>query len=626
MCSVFIFCFVSFASAKSGDEYLWIENTNLPHSYGFSSPVITGDSIYFSSFDYLVDKGWFGRLQKFRLTQQGVILDKDSERAFDCNGHIISSARSFWDISDTNNTANLMLKNKGSRKIFTNTEQGKESRLIALSEEQQSNIPKILADSMHNKPVVLDYGSLHSKHDRRILLATNAGVLHLFSDNLNVLDESWAFIPAEFLSRQSANIMTKQYGLDGDLTIFHDDVDHDGIIEAAEGERLWLFFGLRQGGRSYYALDLTNPDHPTFKWKISSSDGNRDFSLLGETWSVPQIAHISAKAPSSPVIIVGGGNSVSGSDIPEKTNISGRAIYIVDADTGQKLFSVSPDHDSIVNLQAPLEYPIPASVAVLDSDHDGFDDRLYVGDLGGNVWRLDMNGEFSQWQISRLATLSMSSAAKPLRFFGQPLIVRSLLRVSSDQYSSVDVPADWVLLGSGNRDELLAPSSNGYFALPDRQVIPYAESENIPDPLTYEDLHSVFSKKSNSSPSGVFTQGWYVDVAQEQIFGNGYVAAGKVWFTSFDVAAKNGADSIGTTRLYQFDLVTGSYPEKQPVVGQLSDHLLENLGLAYQGNYQQLWMTGVPLLPEKNAECSLVGTLISDALQPRKIAEYFSER
>lgn len=615
--------------ARSSDESLWLNNTNLIHAYSFSAPAVSDDWLYMTTFSHDDIIGWFGSLYKFQLTEKGEVFDRLGKPVFDCNGTLKSSAQSFWSASDHADSVNTVLKNKNDRKLFTDSEQGKSFKFSPLSDTDKESIPTTLGDSMHSSPVVLDYGSLHTKHDRRILLATNTGLLHLFRDNGDQLEESWAFIPAEFVIPLENDRHAKRYALDGKLTIYHNDIDHDGIIESSEGDRLWLFFGLRQGGRSYYAIDLTEPDHPILKWKITGGEDSA-YTLLGETWSVPQLAHIAHRGKlNSPVIIVGGGNEPLTSAESEKATQYGRAIYIIDADSGQKLLSISAEADSLTNLQAPLEHSIPATVAVLDSDLDGFDDRFYVGDTGGQVWRVDMNGDFSNWQITQLASLQatdVSLSSKLPRFFGQPVIARSLLRTKIKQNDFVDVPADWVMLGSGERDDVQSVSDNQYVALPDLQVKPYTKQDEIAAPLTMKDLHPIFHGKDRNQPSNAFMKGWYANLAQEKVFGNGYVIGGKVWFTSFLSAAKSNAidkmQSIGSTQLYQIDLVTGSYSEEQPMAEQYADRLLDDLGVSYQEPSQQLWMTGLP--SRKTSNCSNVGMSISSALQPRKIAEYFS--
>ncbi len=628
--------------AKSDDAALWSTENQFMHPYSFMSPVVADEYIYLSMFNYQSAHGWQGLLKKFRLSTNGQITDRNGDPVFDCTGKLLNSARSFWSSSVASNEAEndvrAMLAVKASRRLLSNTGDGPVP-LSALPEDILSQIPWILGDSMHNQPRVLDYGHQHKGTDRRLLIGTNAGILHLFNDAGNTLDEAWAFIPAEFLSRVTASPPTEfhahQYGLDGEISVFHDDKDSDGIIEADEGDRLWIFFGLRRGGRSYYALDLTNPDHPALKWKISGDGRDGMYKLLGETWSTPQLAYVSGHgSEKTPVLVVGGGYD------PQKDHESahaaqlGRAIYMIDADSGAKLFSISSDADSLNNLQAPLTDAIPADVALLDSDQNGVTDRLYAADTGGNVWRLDMAGDFSDWRMTKLAALGHTqneASAGVRQFFGQPVIARSVVRMETGKQAAVEVPADWVLLGSGDRahPELHDSVQNYYFALADRQVTPYKKAQAAASVLTLDTLQKInntglVADKANSS------SGWYVDLKQpqEKIFGNGYVVAGQVWFTSFSPADSNqlGSYSVGTTQLYRLDLQSGLFSESYPGVKLYHDQLLENLGIVYQPSAHQLWMTGIRAdIDDKNRQCSKVGIPLSDVIKPRKISEYQTE-
>src|SRR4051812_18826840 len=58
------------------------------------------------------------------------------------------------------------------------------------------------------------------------------------------------------------------YVADGSPSLFFDDVNGDGVISG--GERAFLYFGLRRGGRVYYALDISVKDAPRFKWKVTA--------------------------------------------------------------------------------------------------------------------------------------------------------------------------------------------------------------------------------------------------------------------------------------------------------------------------------------------------------------------
>ena len=66
------------------------------------------------------------------------------------------------------------------------------------------------------------------------------------------------------------------------------DFNLDGIVDAAAGDRVWIYFGMRRGGSTYYALDVTDRDNPRLRWKIGPSE----LPGIGETWSAPAIARV----------------------------------------------------------------------------------------------------------------------------------------------------------------------------------------------------------------------------------------------------------------------------------------------------------------------------------------------
>src|SRR5690606_22878388 len=75
----------------------------------------------------------------------------------------------------------------------------------------------------------------------------------------------------------------------------------------------------------------------------------------------------------------------------------GNAIYIVDSVSGDLLWYGSPSDDADLTLtmaagrNADMSYSIPADVKVVDINSDGYADRIYAADMGGQVWRFDVH-------------------------------------------------------------------------------------------------------------------------------------------------------------------------------------------------------------------------------------------
>src|SRR5690606_17576208 len=251
-----------------------------------------------------------------------------------------------------------------------------------------------LGDPLHSQPATLVYGGTPSSpnaNDAVVFFATNDGFLHAIDASTGV--EKWAFVAPEFLASQARLLVNeasaqKHYGIDGNLRLQLVNADHDGIIDPTAGEKVYLFFGLRRGGRAYYALDVTNPDAPELVWRLDHTD----LPGLGQTWSSPVPTKIKAGSDERYVVIFAGGYDEAQDNYEPRTDHFGNALYIVDSETGELIWHGARSGGT---REFPdMRYSIPADVKVIDLDADGFADRMYAADMGGQIWRFDIfNGE-----------------------------------------------------------------------------------------------------------------------------------------------------------------------------------------------------------------------------------------
>ncbi len=277
----------------------------------------------------------------------------------------------------------------------------------------------IMGDPLHSKPLALNFGTKASP-DIRIVLGTNQGLVHMFKDTGDEVEESWAFIPTELLSnvpvlkQNVANGGHYIYGMDGS-PVSYTETDSSGRVNKA-----WVFMGMRRGGSSYYALDVTSPDSPSVKWIITPDSSG--FEELGQSWSEPIVTTIPGHT--GPVLIFGGGYDASLYDadtVPSTAATSGKALYIVDADSGALVHAFTDTGVSGTKMDGLID-SIPNSVAILDSNNDGDTDRIYATDVGGHVWRIDLADSIrSTWSAYKFADLGGSTAINDRRF------LRSLL-------------------------------------------------------------------------------------------------------------------------------------------------------------------------------------------------------
>jgi len=253
----------------------------------------------------------------------------------------------------------------------------------------------------------------------KLMVGDNDGAIRMINENTGV--EEWSFLPQELYSIQYALSQngsgTHLNGVDAAPSVWVQDLNNDGIISPGAGDHVYMFVGMRRGGRNIYAFDIT-PDHtltsqndksataPKLMWVINGGSGS--FAQLGQTWSQPQRVRVRYACPTSgtnvcndnnpntddtksrPVLVFAGGyDPHQDTAIPAGPDTMGNAIYMVDPLTGSLIWWASGNTGA--NLVLPqMLYSIPSDLRLVDTDGDGSIDRIYVGDTGGQLWRIDL--------------------------------------------------------------------------------------------------------------------------------------------------------------------------------------------------------------------------------------------
>ncbi|MEG3757925.1 PilC/PilY family type IV pilus protein [Pseudoalteromonas carrageenovora] len=598
----------------------------------FSSPSVASnnvdqtrsrDAVYFAMFYPETGARWRGNLKKLKVSGSDM-LDSQGNSALGADGLIDENAKTFWlpngepadgnlvaqggvNLSLTNSTSrNLYTEKEGTVKTFNTTVVSDildlvDNNPLALSSNDikwamgidvddengdgysDDYRSDIFGDPLHSKPLALDYGN----DDIRILIGTNAGFLHMFKDSGNTVSESWAFIPSalydiiEPLRKNQAD--TKVYGMDGPLSIYFDNKNlnsdglNEGIIDASGDDKVWAFAGMRRGGKNYYALDVTDPNEPKTLWDKPIEGGKRGFEELAQTWSKPQIAYIKAFGD-TPLLVFGAGYDTNKDEAIRSEDSTGRGVYIVEAATGNVVWALTPSNGF------EGRNSIAADVTTLDSDYDGYIDRIYAADTGGDIWRIDMPGEStSGFSHFKLAELGSSSASEDRRFFYKPVVARTTFSKVTETdvdgkkvITRLDTPYDAIVVGSGNRSK---PTSTGeqnqLFMIRDENTVTQSFEDNKPEPIKTSDLMLMNSDPFGNSLDDIdqFVEleadlaqfkGWRYELGTgEKSLAAATVVGGVAYFTSFtpasDTSTVNQCSlSGGGGSLYAFHLHYGT--------------------------------------------------------------------
>lgn len=473
-------------------------------------------------------------------------------------------------------------------------------------------------DPLHSEPVLLTYGGTEAAPDITIFFGTNEGALHAVKAGSSETDvqggtEEFAFVPQELLPNLQAyyfdrlSYVGRPYGVDGliSATVQNPNADISSTNKA------FLYFGLRMGGRQYYALDVTDRSAPKLKFVIRGG-GTGAYRELGQTWSRAVPAKIKFNGAVRNVIVFTGGYDVKQDtqDYPRQSpDTMGRAIYIADADTGQRLWWAGIDPDAGAdnpNLAIPeMEYSVPASPKVinLDGDPAGIADRIYITDIAGQVFRFILNpsnsGASNLATVRRIANFGAATTADGRRFYTSPDV--AIIR------ENVASPFLAVSLGSGHRGSPLNKATKDrFYVLRDPDVVVGNDSAfavgNEEDELFDATDNAIASSNADTAKAAQIelnaSKGFFINfvtsgggLAGEKVLTESQTFNNSVLFATYQpegrIAAQQCQASEGLSRFYLVSVADG-----RPVAnldGQGTDDALTT-----PDRYKELAQAGLP--------------------------------
>ncbi len=564
--------------------------------------------VFVSVFQPSATVHWPGNMKKYKLTNRELV-GQDGVNAIDpATGFFTDTAHSFWSTAVDGGEAPIggaaeFLPGQNSRNVYTNiaggdlnsngnkvatTNNSITAAMIGAPSADRDDVinwfrgqdifdsdgdgstsdqHNLFGDPLHVRPTPVIYGGSAAAPDMVVYVSTNDGLMHAIDPDDG--SELWSFIPQRLLDRMfdlySDNLSpNRQYGLDGDISMYiHND---DGLPGISGAERVLMFFGMRRGGSALFALDVTNRSNPQLEWTIDDTDP--DFADLGETWSKPVITTVDINGTEKLVAIFGGGYATS-QDFDNATDSDGNAVFMVDALTGALIWSAGNSNQHDLKLD-DLDYSIPAALKVLDLNLDGLADRMYVGDMGGQVWRFDIfNGDPVSTLVEggTLATLGRRAAGfgdtddgidptPNRRFYATPDAVPVV--TNNNIYLTVN-------LGSGYRAHPndVTSTENEFYSIRDFNVFNQLQSNDVSysNPVLRGDLIDVTADVT--TPVYDNDPGWrleMVESAGEKVLAPSNTFENTVYFTSFAPGAVANAcvGTGGLNRLYAVDIRTGA--------------------------------------------------------------------
>ena len=385
------------------------------HNEQFSSSAVpvnsddgftAGDFVYFGLFQPLNSDNWAGNLKKYGLNN-GVIVDNNGNDAILSSGAFADNAMSIWssnidgnDVTDggaggalvkslelgtssrtvytytgtstdLTDNSNLFVNGISGNGVLTDgTYTGLTASVISAVRSDNFDGSWPLGSFIHSEPLVIHYSS-----DSMIYIGGNDGMLHCFDDADG--SEKWGYIPRDLLDKLSVLESPTQlyYFVDGSPVIY-------SYLDSSDAKKI-LIFGERRGGYSYTALDVSDPDQPSFKYSIDSNFlGGGE--ALGLSWSKPQSCQMFDSSTSSikDVFLMSGGYDLN-QDVNPLINSDtvGRAVYAVDSKTGALFSSFNINFGNFSSMTSSI-----IAAAPFENPFTRTSTRVYAGDLYGNLF------------------------------------------------------------------------------------------------------------------------------------------------------------------------------------------------------------------------------------------------
>jgi len=416
-----------------------------------------------------------------------------------------------------------------------------------------------------------------------IFVGGNAGMLHAFDasdDPTTGGKEVFAYVPGMLtnnlhsLAVTSTGYSHRSY-VDSSPTIADVFVKKNNI--GNEQWRTYLVGGLRTGGQGVYVLDVSDPD--VLK-EADNSVANASKVLvdeftderMGYSFSRPQIAKLNNGRWAA---IFGNGYNNEG---------DGKAhLFILYLDNGE--------HKRIEASESAITYLVNdscfdtasncnglSSPSLADLNGDAIVDRVYAGDLHGNLWVFDLSGaDDTAWNVA----FTNSTVVEPL-FTAcetetcdinnrQPITTKPVVRFHPSRNASSTDPNIMVYFGTG---QLMATGDNlntdlqSFYGVWDAGV---NKKDGTTESLTKINLEQqvftsdldITSEEVNFNISDEF--GWYVDltITGDDVFNgarsvNTPIVLGSVVFFLISIPDEAACSITGTSYLAALDLLDGS--------------------------------------------------------------------
>ena len=298
-----------------------------------------------------------------------------------------------------------------------------------------------------------------------------------------------------------------------------------------------LVGGLGKGGKSFYALDITDPTTmgaqteaqiaANVKWEFTDP-------TMGYSFGLP--VFVKTLKYGWVVILTSGYDNADGLGY----------VYFVNPRTGELLEKVQTPSASVGLTQAS---------AFVKDFSDNTADSVYVGDMGGQLWRIDITGTTGHYPAPVLLfTATETGTGTP-----QPITTAPLIEIHPITRKRYVMFGTGVLLAV---TDLPSTQQQSFYAIIDGTASSFVQP--IVAPITKSNLTPITQANlTNLNSIAAGNQGWYTDLSVDPVSGIGWRVLlnpqafnGVVAFATSLTTATDPCSPQGTSRVYALDFAT----------------------------------------------------------------------
>jgi type IV pilus assembly protein PilY1 len=293
---------------------------------------------------------------------------------------------------------------------------------------------------------------------------------------------------------------------------------------------------------------------------LTNTDPDVVIPELGQSWSEPEFGLVKttdADTNGTAVFFIGGGYSAD--------NSAGKAVLAINVITGAV----------VKKFTTGMNYSVASTVKVVDADHNGFVDKIYVGDLGGQMWRFgqvttdsagnplsfpDCDENINNWTAQILftaPTYTIESTTYTRKFFYPPSV-------------TLEKGYDLLFMGTGDREDACDATSaaDRIYSIKDSHgTSSFTETDlvDVTDPA--DAVPNLSQTHGDVDSNGSYDQGWFIRLVdnsgtEEVEEGEKVLAQGVAFYKTYYVTTFTPNDDPcvpgGIAKLYALDHLTGA--------------------------------------------------------------------